>query len=458
LLNFSSAMSPAPDFLAIRDLTPPTLVVLRTLVLVIAVWLASESARAQSSAVDWRRFVRSWVEAVHTHTPGAADEAASLLASWSRADLDHVRSYIEALADVVASHERRSPAGSIRIRLNAKDARALKALAETALVNTSPNEFLQRAAIVHTDAVIAVSGDAGRGPAPVPPGGRAPLPLRPSTAQVIARGPDGQFEGLQFDSAHWRLARSLLDRVDPSPSENPHVRLWYRTIAAYFAREFDFAQGRTHLDYASRILPDDPFIAFSSGVMHETLASARIREFARTVVLPSKLTLLESRSEREHLSQAEAHFEKALELAPAFLEARLRLGRVRGRLGRHVEAAADLRVVAESQAAPPNVQFYADLLLGDEERALGHLDVATLAYTRASTRFPRAQSVRFAASHLLHQRGEREAARAELDVFLQPRIARDDDDPWWAYHWGEGRDLDRLLEQLRAPFLRDRAP
>ena len=46
---------------------------------------------------------------------------------------------------------------------------------------------------------------------------------------VIARGPDGRFEGMELGNLNWDYARDLLDAVTPLPAPDETVRLWYRT-------------------------------------------------------------------------------------------------------------------------------------------------------------------------------------------------------------------------------------
>ena len=93
------------------------------------------------------------------------------------------------------------------------------------------------------------------------------------------------------------------------------------------------------------------------------------------------------------------------------------------------------------------------------ERALLRYDAARQSYQQALELFPRAQSARIALSHLARQRSDREAALGLLLPTLSASpVGRQDDDPWWDYHRGDGRHAEALLQQLRAPFQADRQP
>jgi tetratricopeptide (TPR) repeat protein len=157
-------------------------------------------------------------------------------------------------------------------------------------------------------------------------------------------------------------------------------------------------------------------------------------------------------SERGELRQAEGYFRRALEIAPDHVEARLRLGRVLGLVGRHDDAARELRRALPS-AGEDVLRYYGELFLGAEEEALKQYDAAFDAYRRAAALYPTAQSPWLALSSLGRRRGDRAAAlRALQQLFDLPSDRLERDDPWWTYHVAQARNADRLLEALRQPF------
>ena len=197
------------------------------------------------------------------------------------------------------------------------------------------NRLVKRATLLHTDvaALVAAAADTQSESAmPVP---RPLLPLRTSV-QIE----DGQQVGVTFYGTHWDFARLLLDEVRPDPGRDVVVREWYRTIAALFASQHQWAESRAHLARARRLFPADAEILAANGRLHETFAAPRIQNFLETV---GRADLTDSiGSPRSNLRQAETFFRKAVELDGGSVEARLHLGRVMTLEGRHEEAANQL--------------------------------------------------------------------------------------------------------------------
>src|SRR5262249_8078863 len=107
----------------------------------------------------------------------------------------------------------------------------------------------------------------------------------------------------------------------------------------------------------------------------------------------------------------------------------------------------------------PENRYYAALFLGAEEESLGRRDDARAAYARASELFPFAQSAQIALSHLARESGDRAEALARIgrvfDLPIEPDNRRD---PFWVYHFFQGRDVDELLARLYRPFRHARTP
>ena len=66
------------------------------------------------------------------------------------------------------------------------------------------------------------------------------------------------------------------------------------------------------------------------------------------------------------------------------------------------------------------------------------------------------QAARLALGFVLRSLGDRAAARAAIDPALNTSPRNPADDPWWDYYDGDAGQLERLLEELRAPFSRPR--
>src|SRR5207247_9478776 len=118
---------------------------------------------------------------------------------------------------------------------------------------------------------------------------------------------------------------------------------------------------------------------------------------------------------------------------PDHVEARLRHGRVLGGLGRHADAAAELRQAIAS-ADDSLLRYYADLFLGAAEEELGHRDAARLAYEQAAALYPDAQSPLVALSRLARRYGDRPGALHAIQrVCALSADAHARHDPGWTY-------------------------
>ena len=432
------------------------MVLARAAVIALLVLASTGSTAADEASI---RLLKIWIAAVHAHVPGSSDQAAASIAVWDRSDLIRLRPFVLALVGSVPDPRR---VRVTSIRLSNADAAEVRELATTALGSRSANDFIKRAALLHTDIVLLVQS-------PLLPllAARPHWPPRSrregqggslETPRVIARGPDGRFEGTELGDLNWDYARDLLDEVTPLPAPDETVRLWYRSVGAWFASGYSFGEAWPHFQRANKLLPDDSGVLFTEGAIQETFASPRIQDYVRVTQLPGQQRFLWVTSARDHLEKAERLFLRTLRYDPGFVEAKLRLARVIDQQGRHGEALAKLAEVVEARPDRA-LTFYAHLFRGDAERALLRYDAARQSYQQALELFPRAQSARIALSHLARQRSDQEAALSVLLPTLSASpVGRQDDDPWWDYHRGDGRHAEELLKQLRAPFLTDRRP
>jgi hypothetical protein len=420
--------------------------------------LVLSSIRTTAADEATIHLLKVWIAAVHAHVPGTSDQAAASIAVWDRWDLIRLRPFVHALVGSVPDAR---TVRVTRIQLSNADAVEVRALATTALGSLSANDFIKRAALLHSDLVLRAGSirtlvDVLPSQRLQPPGGVSGASLE--TPLVIARGPDGRFEGTELGNLNWDSARDLLDAVTPLPAPDATVRLWYRSVGAWFASAYSFGEAWPHFQRAGKLLPDDPGVLFGEAAVHETLASPPIQDYVRVTRLPGQQRFLWVTSARRHLERAEQLLTRALRFEPRFVEAQLRLGRVIDQLGRHDAALVQFTAVLEARPDRA-LAFYAHVFRGDAERALQQYDAARRSYQQALDLFPRAQSARIALSYLARQRSDQEAALAVLLPTLSASpVGRQDDDPWWDYHRGDGRHADELLQQLRAPFLADRQP
>jgi tetratricopeptide (TPR) repeat protein len=330
--------------------------------------------------------------------------------------------------------------------------RQLAVLVRAAKLRGDDNYILRRAAILHADvgmlapAAMVAPGEVGR-----PTGGLERFRMEIS---------DGQEIDLRQSAIHWEIARMLLDFVRPrgvdhaDPGHDEMVRQWYRATAAWMQLRED--HDKLHLDRARAIFPSDPDILFLSACQHEAYAGVPIQTAVRSAILPTGVTL-DVGSERVELREAEGLFRRVLEIKPDYAEARLRYGRVLGGLGKHAEAAAELRR-ALAGLADRQMLYLAELFLGGEEEALGNRDSARLAYQQAADLFPLAQSPLVALSQLARRSNDRAGALREIARLFA--FEDDDrgaqDDPWWWYYVVQARDAEELLQAMEQPYRAER--
>ena len=307
------------------------------------------------------------------------------------------------------------------------------------------NFILRRGALLHAD--IAMLGIAASEPIAIGATSDA-QPIRVTIS-------DGRQTGLNHSGVHWAIGRRLLDQVSPpgsvkpAPERDAMVRLWYVATGAWMQREGN--HDNTHLARGQEIFPDDAELLFLVGAQHEAYASRSIQTAVRSAFLPTGIKL-DVGSERVELREAERDLRRAVEIKPALAEAHLRLGRVLALMNRDAEAARELGLALDS-TDEQLVVYYGSLFLGRVEDSLGHREEARMSYERASAMYPTAQSPRLALSELARRAGHRDEALGEIGrVFALPPGGARDADPWWIYHYVQGRHGDALLEQLRKPF------
>jgi tetratricopeptide (TPR) repeat protein len=438
--------------------------------------------------------VEQWLKAVDGHEPGEQDEAVAEVGAWTDSDLRELWVDVNALFQLMRNPGRgwfdihgRGQRDTTVIVYTASQLRQLRAFACAAAAmlphpdclaihaaaeldadlqrlvehaaaerarSGDDNYVVRRAALLHADIAMFQPH------APVEPFASPSAPgVGPQTWRVDILDGRGLDAGLS--ALHWDIAQLALDQVrpvgwnTPAPEHDPMVRAWYRATAAWMQYRQD--DDTFHLDHARKLFPNDPHLLFLSGCQRETDAGPAVQSAARSIVLPAGFTMGVA-SERGELRQAEAFFRRALAQQPDLAEARLRLGRVVGQQGRHMDAAGELRQALEL-IEDDALRYYGELFLGAEEEALGRFPEARAAYEQAAALYPSAQSPLVALSELARRRGDRAGSLAAIQkVFVRPEAPDGGrDDPWWDYHIAQAKNADELLDAVRAPFRR-RAP
>jgi tetratricopeptide (TPR) repeat protein len=434
--------------------------------------------RALDSKVDFKP-IREWVAAARQHQPGQVDAPLTTIARWpldrTALTVTDVAELAQAFAFLHANHGVCSQAfvggtcvASIEYRgrqiIVHIDNPALKAPHDEAhdetldqVLDLTPDEvrtgqanrLLEQGAMLHSD--IATLGVPGRTAALQDPG-------RPGSIKAA----DGQVQGVENASDHWGFARHLLGSVDaqparfalldwkdfsPDPTAVPFVRDWYLATSAYLASRQRWSDAAPNLFVAERLFPNDAWLLYYSGTMHEVFAGPAAQEAAQNAVRAGfEVGVLNARSE---LLAAEALLRRAVAADPKLAEARMKLGHVVGLLGRHDEAARELTTAAAGLRSP-HMQYYAALFLGQELAATGASAEARACFEHAAALFPAAQSPLVALGALALRDGDLSGSRGPLDRLraLPPADARGED-PWWIYDLAHVLNADAMLAALR---------
>jgi tetratricopeptide (TPR) repeat protein len=393
--------------------------------------------------------LRGWIDAVDRHAAGQADPALAVVTAWTYDNLELMRPYVEAI--VIAPPDRNRDRVVRRRRVN-RDVPAILELTRSLQSRGDFDVFRKRAAMLHTDAAILGSDAALVTP---PPASLSSRSRQENERRVIVKSFDGQVQHFELQNLHWELAMDVLDSLPAKPARDPIIGDWYRTIGAYFARERRFADALVHFDRARRLVPDHPGVLYGEACLQETLGAPRIQNYVRVTTLPNGLFIQGVSSPPTHYRRTESLLRKALAADPALVEASLRLGRVLTQLQRPDEALPHLRKAIAS-ATDRAITYYAHLFMGDAMQAMGQLDEARHQYENAIAIFQDSQAARLALGFVLRSLGDRAAARTAIDPTLAPNTRGPDDDPWWEYYDGDAGQMERLLAELRAPFVKPR--
>jgi hypothetical protein len=439
----------------------------------LSIALSAQSPREISPRITR---LEAWLSAVANHTPGEPDEALLSASAWNQEQLRFIWMEVMTLVsmirqpdvDIFFVTEPPRPTGEPIRSLTAfsrgrpsqvfyrlPEQRRLREIAADLAPKGSvgrENDLLKRGAMLHADLAMLAplvdrkGNDAGR----------------PGPGAFTMFIDDGQQTGQQESVSHWNMGRRLVDRVRPpetkalgtvpDPGSDDTVRLWYLATCGFMARIRQIEPA--HFDRAIELFPDDADILMMAAAVHESFAGVRTQAAMRRAKIPRDVSfgVLE---EGPELRRSEDLYKRALEANPMLMEARIRLGRVLGRRGRHKEAVAQLQQGA--LAKDPLLQYYAHLFLGAELEALGNGADARRSYERATAMQPTAPSALLGLSRVADQTGDRVAARETIERMLElPPDEVERADPWWVYEQVHARHVDRLLADLRQRFVEKR--
>jgi tetratricopeptide (TPR) repeat protein len=360
--------------------------------------------------------LREWAAAVQHHSPGAADESLRTIAAWPYARLAGAIADADALRALVRQRRGYPDPGASSIRIRGYEARLSEALELLQLSSSAAAAFdltglFKRAAVLHTD-IALVRWTASE---------RADVWTESSAA-----------------SFHLGIANAMIDRLRVD-GHDAFARLWYRAMAALLHSRHEVVVQPTFLESTLTITKDDPEVLLMAGALRELLASSRME------VAPSPARRI---SRQAHLREAERLYRRVLNDDGRSTEARVRLARVLVQMERP-EAASEMLSTVEIAGRSP-IAYFAHLIRGEADEALGRFDAARSSYSRALEMYPNAVSGALALSHLARRQGDRAGAALPVVQMLES-TGSPAGDPWTGYFVaGDGRRAEALLAVLRA--------
>ena len=255
--------------------------------------------------------------------------------------------------------------------------------------------------------------------------------------------PVGGALGDRADAA--RLRQAARQRP-PIPGTTRWSRQWYRATAAWMQLKRRSRQGapRSRARAVSRR---------SRHPVSERAASAkptrarRFRARCESAVLPDRVTF-DVGSDRAELREAEAMFRRALQIKPDHRGSAAALGRVLGLLGRHAEAAVELRQAVGELTGSRRLLLLrrACFSARRKRRWASATPRSTPTIGRPSCiRWRNRRCSRSASSPGAAAIGPR-AARNPAGVRAAGERRDENDDPWWTYYVAQARNTDELLD------------
>jgi tetratricopeptide (TPR) repeat protein len=277
--------------------------------------------------------------------------------------------------------------------------------------------------------------DRGGNPWPASPRREAVFALELAEAAIYSPRPDDRERAV-------RVLERFGWLIQPAFEPGEFERAW---LAAELAMLQGSIQPRLALSFVDRALerfPDDGRFHLARAVVNDQLRHTAPPRPAFGAPRPAAGPAPPS------IEMVIEHYERAAAFPAVRGEARVRLGWLRARLGRHEEALGDFNAAAAGiDRSDRQLLYLNELLRGQALATLGrHADAAS-AFRRALAIGSSAQSARVGLMNALLATGDRaEAEQLAEAIQSAPREAFD---PWWLIAQGGYRQYPQLLTDLR---------
>ena len=239
---------------------------------------------------------------------------------------------------------------------------------------------------------------------------------------------------------HMNAARTLVVTL-PDDGPGGFRQRWQAYAVAPYLIQHDFYGAMQAVREGVGRLPRSADFALLQGTLLEISARIATADF-RGIWSPTDGINRSASPTVAHMEDALVTaantFQRALELDPSLMSARLRLGWVYGINHSSERARRELRTVADSTSSR-ELRYLAHLFLGGLAEGEGDLERAYDEYESANTTYPDAQSAHIALMHVARLTGR--AARVQELAAQYPKRSTSMEDPWWYFSMGFDSEL-----------------
>jgi tetratricopeptide (TPR) repeat protein len=247
-----------------------------------------------------------------------------------------------------------------------------------------------------------------------------------------------------------RAARIAALLAEGAPT-NGFARRFFLALAQRSQKYFCFEGAQKWGRDGLKLFPRDPALldAVAAALEEEALLWAP----QEPALVASHRKEMEARAEAEkernaRFAEAERLLVQAVAADPSRADARVRLGRVQGRLGR-TDAARQTLEESLRRGGPAPFLYLAHLCLGQLDARASRLDDAEQEFSRALALDPQSQAAAVALSEVLLRSGDDARARRVLEQALAHAGRRRTTDSHWRAAAIHTAHLEDLLDELR---------
>jgi tetratricopeptide (TPR) repeat protein len=331
-------------------------------------------------------------------------------------------------------------------------ARGERAAALAGLARFTDSELAQVSQAVQASVVAARRAKASKPPLPLRAATMLHLDLdEASRPEAVEREQPRRCPGPQA-----RIAARYAGLLSWSEDGRDFARRFFVALAHRSQWDACLADAERWAREGLELFPRDAELLLAAGSAleeHATLSSGGPTVATLAMSFPHPRTTRVAGVDRDaQYRQARDFLAEAVAADGGLILAKVRLGRVRWRLGER-DAARAVLADAASRSADPQLVYLAHLFLGQVHEDSGRLEPAVEQYRLALSLAPTAQAAAVALAHALGRAGKAEEAREVLGRALAHAGRRPRRDPYWDYLMNNALHVQDRLAALRRESL-----